>query len=577
MNVAHLLLWLQDAGCLLRKGKKLLKLFDQIVVREQRDSNSVVFHLRMSLIAQLQFEQLLEDKNNFDSVKKRLAHGLSTSRKTSVDQQTPQEDQKQQKNMLTAFHDTIVALFTKYRDGTKFNATETKRLNSFKARSVIPLIVDELMDMTIPHREDLVRGNALLALASTGGGRVETVELPAGESVLARGFQKGAKTQDYKYAVGNWQSYELQGSSDSSSSEQDEDTDVAADAEDMVSAVPATHPAPGAATTQQDEEVDEEETASNEDDVAALATTTIAAAATANAVKEPATKAVRADPLQQVTALAKKAVGKATKKKQTVNKKAVVAENKKKNAEFKAALEVKKQAALAASEAEEESDTDSDDSNMTPPHQLNIRQKKQQQQQKKKKKQKQKQKQKQKPAAKAAVEATGQAELELKLVPGLSPTKKRRPRWTTAETHALLYGCAIFGVGKWNLIRSEFHPVLTHRTAVNLKDRFRVLCGRGRKVEVNPFEGLRWPDGKLVWQFVAPEEGTAPIQKKKPKLKKKRKSPTKKVRKGTKRKAKAQATSSKSQKKAKTTAAAAASSSTAVVVAPTVSRPSRNI
>lgn len=65
-------------------------------------------------------------------------------------------------------------------------------------------------------------------------------------------------------------------------------------------------------------------------------------------------------------------------------------------------------------------------------------------------------------------------------------TKKRKPpqKWTEQETTDLLKGVAKFGIGKWKRILS--HPAynLKGRSAVDLKDRFRVCCPDAYKERV---------------------------------------------------------------------------------------------
>lgn len=53
--------------------------------------------------------------------------------------------------------------------------------------------------------------------------------------------------------------------------------------------------------------------------------------------------------------------------------------------------------------------------------------------------------------------------------------RKRNNMWTPEETAALVDGVARHGVSKWAEIKRENHPELRHRTAVDLKDRWRNL------------------------------------------------------------------------------------------------------
>lgn len=51
----------------------------------------------------------------------------------------------------------------------------------------------------------------------------------------------------------------------------------------------------------------------------------------------------------------------------------------------------------------------------------------------------------------------------------------RRNKWTDDETHALLQGTRRFGVGNWKKILTCADYSFNHRTATDLKDRFRVV------------------------------------------------------------------------------------------------------
>ncbi|PNS19709.1 hypothetical protein CAC42_7553 [Sphaceloma murrayae] len=52
----------------------------------------------------------------------------------------------------------------------------------------------------------------------------------------------------------------------------------------------------------------------------------------------------------------------------------------------------------------------------------------------------------------------------------------RRNKWTDDETHALLQGVQRFGAGNWKKILTCSDYSFNHRTATDLKDRFRVVC-----------------------------------------------------------------------------------------------------
>ncbi|KAG8624809.1 hypothetical protein KVT40_007876 [Elsinoe batatas] len=58
--------------------------------------------------------------------------------------------------------------------------------------------------------------------------------------------------------------------------------------------------------------------------------------------------------------------------------------------------------------------------------------------------------------------------------PAHRPT--RRNKWTDEETHALLQGVRQFGAGNWKKILTCSEYSFNHRTATDLKDRFRVVC-----------------------------------------------------------------------------------------------------
>ncbi|KAF4548554.1 telomere-associated protein 1-like protein [Elsinoe fawcettii] len=56
------------------------------------------------------------------------------------------------------------------------------------------------------------------------------------------------------------------------------------------------------------------------------------------------------------------------------------------------------------------------------------------------------------------------------------PRPTRRNKWTDEETHALLQGVRKFGAGNWKKILTCSDFSFNHRTATDLKDRFRVVC-----------------------------------------------------------------------------------------------------
>ncbi|KAI9301119.1 hypothetical protein BJ944DRAFT_208174 [Cunninghamella echinulata] len=56
------------------------------------------------------------------------------------------------------------------------------------------------------------------------------------------------------------------------------------------------------------------------------------------------------------------------------------------------------------------------------------------------------------------------------------PNKQKRQRWTEQETDSLLLGCMMHGVGNWKKIVKDPSLTFNHRSAVDLKDRFRTIC-----------------------------------------------------------------------------------------------------
>ncbi|KAF2220305.1 hypothetical protein BDZ85DRAFT_267517 [Elsinoe ampelina] len=61
-------------------------------------------------------------------------------------------------------------------------------------------------------------------------------------------------------------------------------------------------------------------------------------------------------------------------------------------------------------------------------------------------------------------------------VPASGHRPTRRNKWTDEETHALLQGVRQFGAGNWKKILTCSEYSFNHRTATDLKDRFRVVC-----------------------------------------------------------------------------------------------------
>jgi hypothetical protein len=68
-------------------------------------------------------------------------------------------------------------------------------------------------------------------------------------------------------------------------------------------------------------------------------------------------------------------------------------------------------------------------------------------------------------------------------------TKPKRNKWSHDETADLLKGVARFGIGNWTQILNcpDYHFV--GRTAIDLKDRFRVCCPNDYKVAKKPMKG----------------------------------------------------------------------------------------
>lgn len=70
------------------------------------------------------------------------------------------------------------------------------------------------------------------------------------------------------------------------------------------------------------------------------------------------------------------------------------------------------------------------------------------------------------------------------------PVKQKRKKWTDDETNVLLKGVARFGIGNWTQILNspDFH--FEDRTAIDLKDRFRVCCPDEYKTSRNSKRGM---------------------------------------------------------------------------------------
>jgi len=86
-------------------------------------------------------------------------------------------------------------------------------------------------------------------------------------------------------------------------------------------------------------------------------------------------------------------------------------------------------------------------------------------------------------------------------------TKQKRNKWTDEETACLLKGVSRFGIGSWTKILNcdDYHFDL--RTALDLKDRFRVCCpdqyrGKGSKV-------LAWDDNRAADKRAASASASA--------------------------------------------------------------------
>ncbi|XP_012064768.1 uncharacterized protein LOC105628060 isoform X2 [Jatropha curcas] len=58
---------------------------------------------------------------------------------------------------------------------------------------------------------------------------------------------------------------------------------------------------------------------------------------------------------------------------------------------------------------------------------------------------------------------------------GLRKKRQRHQRWTTCEVMKLIEGVSKFGVGKWTHIKKSLFSSSSHRTSVNLKDKWRNL------------------------------------------------------------------------------------------------------
>ncbi|CAL1399761.1 unnamed protein product [Linum trigynum] len=61
----------------------------------------------------------------------------------------------------------------------------------------------------------------------------------------------------------------------------------------------------------------------------------------------------------------------------------------------------------------------------------------------------------------------------------------QKQRWTEEEEGALLAGVSKYGPGKWkNIIKDpDFAPLLTHRSNIDLKDKWRNMCANNGSIE----------------------------------------------------------------------------------------------
>ncbi len=73
----------------------------------------------------------------------------------------------------------------------------------------------------------------------------------------------------------------------------------------------------------------------------------------------------------------------------------------------------------------------------------------------------------------ATLTKTLQAAIHEKVVKKQS---KKRNKWTDEETKDLLIGVSKYGIGSWKKILGDSDYQFNGRTAVDLKDRFRVCC-----------------------------------------------------------------------------------------------------
>ena len=83
------------------------------------------------------------------------------------------------------------------------------------------------------------------------------------------------------------------------------------------------------------------------------------------------------------------------------------------------------------------------------------------------------------------------------ITPDQAPTKrgKKRNKWSEQETKDLLVGVSKFGIGNWKKILQSPDFAFNNRTAVDLKDRFRVCCpGEGLKPRQPKIKGKEKKD-----------------------------------------------------------------------------------